>query len=64
MPKMKTHRGAAKRIRKTGKGKFKFKRAGNRHCQSTHSKSTLRRNRDNAYIDDSNLKAVKAMLPY
>ena len=27
MPKMKTHRGAAKRFRKTGSGRIRFKRA-------------------------------------
>ena len=31
MPKMKTHRGAAKRFSVTGTGKIRFQRAGMRH---------------------------------
>lgn len=42
MPKMKTHRGAAKRFTKTGSGKVKFKRANLRHCLSAKQKSTKR----------------------
>lgn len=40
MPKMKTHRGAAKRFSKTGSGKVKFKRAHLRHCLEHKSKTT------------------------
>lgn len=32
MPKMKSHRGAAKRFSLTASGKVKFKHAGLRHC--------------------------------
>jgi large subunit ribosomal protein L35 len=39
MPKMKTHRGAAKRFSKTGSGKVKFKRAHLRHCLEHKSKT-------------------------
>ena len=40
MPKMKTHRGAAKRFSKTGTGKIKFKHAHLRHCLEHKQKTT------------------------
>ena len=40
MPKMKTHRGAAKRFKKTGTGKIKFKHAFLRHCLEHKQKTT------------------------
>ena len=40
MPKMKTHRGAAKRFTKTGSGKIKFKHANLRHCLEHKQKTT------------------------
>ncbi len=43
MPKMKTHRGAAKRFSKTGSGKIKFKHAFLRHCLEHKQKSTKKK---------------------
>ena len=45
MPKMKTHRGAAKRFKKTGTGKLKFDRAYGSHLfanKSSKQKGQLR----------------------
>ena len=42
MPKMKTNRGAAKRLRRTGKGKIKRMRAYKSHI--LNKKSTKRKN--------------------
>ena len=47
MPKMKTHRGAAKRFRSTGTGKFKRSKAYKSHIltkKSPKRKRNLRRN--------------------
>lgn len=62
MPKMKTHRGAAKRFRKTGSGRIRFKRAYLRHCLSSQQTSTKRELRKAGYIAKADEKAVKAML--
>ena len=46
MPKMKTHRGAAKRFKKTGTGKLKRAKAFRRHIltkKSAKSKKQLRK---------------------
>ena len=46
MPKMKTHRGAAKRFKKTGSGKFKRSHAYTSHLfanKSTKAKRKLRK---------------------
>ena len=44
MPKMKTHRGLAKRVKRTASGKLKRKRANHRHmlvCKSRKRKRGL-----------------------
>ena len=43
MPKMKTHRAAAKRLRKTGSGKIMRKRSNFRHILEKKSSSRKRR---------------------
>ena len=48
MPKQKTHKGLAKRMRLTRRGKVVFRRAGKRHLMSTKSgkrRRALRRRR-------------------
>ncbi len=63
MPKIKTNRAAAKRFKKTGSGKFKFKKAFAGHIltkKSTKKKRTLRKA---DILDASNVKAVRRMLP-
>lgn len=63
MPKLKTHRGAAKRFRKTATGKFKRGKSHARHILT--KKSTKRkRNLDiDTYISKSDTKRVRDMLP-
>ena len=64
MPKLKTHKGAAKRFRLTAKGKIKRGHSHARHmltCKSTKRK----RNLDlDALVSDSDQERVEAMLPY
>ncbi|OQY52949.1 MAG: 50S ribosomal protein L35 [Desulfobacteraceae bacterium 4572_89] len=63
MPKIKTRRAAAKRFTKTGSGKFKFRKS---HASHILTKKTTKRKRSlrlDQIIDDSNMKAVKRMLP-
>jgi len=64
MPKLKTHKGAAKRFKKTGTGKIKRRHAFARHILTSKSPSRKRRLGKSAIIDPSNDAAVQRMLPY
>lgn len=64
MPKMKTHRGAAKRYRKTASGKFKRAHAFKRHILNKKSSKRKRKLRKGTYISTSEIKIVRKLLPY
>ncbi|CUU46888.1 50S ribosomal protein L35 [Clostridium beijerinckii] len=64
MPKMKTHRGAAKRFRKTGTGKLKRAKAFKSHILTKKSSKTKRNLRKAGYVSDSQVKVMKKLLPY
>jgi large subunit ribosomal protein L35 len=64
MPKLKTHKGAAKRFKKTGTGKIKRHHSGARHILTSKARSRKRRLRQGTMVDDANLNAVREMLPY
>ena len=64
MPKMKTNRGAAKRFKKTASGGFKRSQGHRRHILTKKSTKRKRNLRKAGLIDESNVKAVKRMLPY
>jgi large subunit ribosomal protein L35 len=64
MPKLKTHKGAAKRFKKTGTGKIKRHHSGARHILTSKARSRKRRLRQGTMVDDTNLNAVRDMLPY
>ncbi|MDW7652204.1 MAG: 50S ribosomal protein L35 [Bacillota bacterium] len=64
MPKMKTHRGAAKRFKKTGSGKFKRSRAYASHILEKKSPGRKRRLRKSAMVCKAETKRVAVMLPY
>ncbi|MBU0483396.1 MAG: 50S ribosomal protein L35 [Proteobacteria bacterium] len=64
MPKMKTHRGAAKRFKVSGSGKIMRRKAFASHIltkKSTKRKRNLRQGDEVAAVD---VNAVKRMLPY
>ncbi len=63
MPKMKTHRGAAKRIKKTGSGKFKRSRNNKQHILTKKSAKRKRQLRKSALVDPVDAKRLKQMLP-
>ena len=52
MPKLKTHKGAAKRFKKTGTGKVKRRHAFARHILTSKSRSRKRRLGQSAIADD------------
>jgi large subunit ribosomal protein L35 len=62
MPKMKTHRGAAKRFRVTGGGKVMFEHEGMRHIRRTKSSKRKRRLSIPGQVSGSNLKKVKTLI--
>jgi large subunit ribosomal protein L35 len=62
MPKMKSHRGAAKRFKKTGSGNIKFRRAHLRHNLSSKSKDTKRELGQTGYVDETDHERVHRML--
>lgn len=64
MPKLKTHRGAAKRFKKTAKGKVKRHKAFKSHLLTGKSSKRTKRLRKGGLVDKTNLDAVKKLLPY
>ncbi len=63
MPKMKTHRGAAKRFKKTGTGKIKRYRAFASHLTGKKSAGRKRRLRKSTLVQPADLKRVKLQIP-
>jgi large subunit ribosomal protein L35 len=64
MPKLKSHRGAAKRFKKTGTGKIVRHHAFARHILTSKARSRKRALRKSAVVDPANAARVKEMLPY
>lgn len=64
MPKMKTRKGAAKRFRTTGTGKFRRNRAYKSHILTHKSRKRKRTLRQSTVVDATNVKQLKRMLPY
>ena len=64
MPKLKSHRGAAKRFRATAKGKFKRTQSHRRHILTKKSTKRKRQLRRAALIAPQDQRAVQRMLPY
>jgi large subunit ribosomal protein L35 len=64
MPKLKTHKGASKRFKKTGTGKIMRHHAFARHILTSKSRSRKRKLTQGVVLDPTNAKAVGEMLPY
>ena len=64
MPKMKTHRGAAKRIKKTGTGKLKRMRAYKTHILTKKDRKRKRRLRQSDLVSKADAKRIARILPY
>jgi large subunit ribosomal protein L35 len=63
MPKMKSHRGAAKRFKSNKAGnQIKFKRAHLRHNLSSKSTQTKRELAQTGYVDSTDFERVTRML--
>lgn len=64
MPKLKTHKGASKRFKKTGTGKIKRRHSFARHILTSKPRSRKRRLTQGVVADAANTPALKQMLPY
>lgn len=64
MPKIKTHKSAAKRYKLTGTGKVRFKKQGLRHILTKKNAKRKRRLRLPAMLSSVEEKRVKRLLPY
>ncbi len=63
MPKMKSHRGAAKRFKKTGTGKLVRNKAGRRHILTKKNTKLKRQMRGGQIVAPVDVKRLKQMLP-
>ncbi|WIV11409.1 50S ribosomal protein L35 [Proteiniborus sp. MB09-C3] len=64
MPKMKTHRGAAKRFKKTGSGKLKRHQAYKSHLTGKKSAKRIRKLRKATLVSSGDEKRIRPLLPY
>ncbi|MDP6285509.1 MAG: 50S ribosomal protein L35 [Acidimicrobiales bacterium] len=62
MPKMKTHRGAAKRIKVTGSGRLRRRKANKSHILEKKTSTRKRRLGRMTEVDGANNKAIRKQL--
>lgn len=62
MPKLKTHRGAAKRVKKTASGKFKRHHAYASHILAKKSRKRKRKLRKSSIVEPCDAKILAKML--
>ncbi len=63
MPKLKTHRGAAKRFKKTGTGKLVRHRSFARHILTSKSAQRKRRLGGEVTVEGGEARRLRQMLP-
>ena len=63
MPKIKTNRGAAKRFKKTGTGKYVFSKANSSHILTKKTRKRKRSLRKSQIADKTNRKELRQLLP-
>ncbi|MBW3670705.1 MAG: 50S ribosomal protein L35 [Acidobacteria bacterium] len=64
MPKMKTHRGAAKRFTKTGTGKIRRSKAFHSHILTKKSPKRKRSLSQTTQVSKGDARVIERMLPY
>jgi large subunit ribosomal protein L35 len=62
MPKMKTHRGTAKRFAVTGSGKIRRRKQGGNHLRRKKSKRTKRTYSQSLPVSEADGKKIKRIL--
>ena len=63
-PKLKTHRGAAKRFKKTATGKFLRSSAFKRHILTSKTTKRKRGLRGTSEVAEQDVPTLRRMLPY
>jgi large subunit ribosomal protein L35 len=64
MPKLKTHKGASKRFKKTGTGKVMRHHAFSRHILTSKARSRKRKLRQGVVADSTDQAKLQRMIPY
>ncbi|MBP3907250.1 MAG: 50S ribosomal protein L35 [Peptostreptococcaceae bacterium] len=64
MPKMKTHRGAAKRFKRTASGKLKRSKAFRRHILTKKDAKTKMQLRKAGMVSEGDARRIAQLLPY
>jgi large subunit ribosomal protein L35 len=64
MPKMKSHRGAAKRFKATGKGRLKHKQPYHSHILTSKTAKRKRQLRASVILSEAETKCLRRLLPY
>lgn len=64
MPKLKTHKGASKRFKKTGSGKIVRNHAFARHILTSKARKRKRKLHQAVVADPANQPELARMLPY
>jgi large subunit ribosomal protein L35 len=64
MPKLKTHKGAAKRFRKTATGKIVRSKAFKQHILTSKTRSRKRAMRGTVVVSPADAKKLARMIPY
>ena len=64
MPKMKTHKGAAKRFKRTASGSFKRNASHRRHILTKKSTKRKRQLRSPSTLHSADVAMARRMIPY
>lgn len=64
MPKLKTNKSVAKRVKITKKGKIKKRKAGRSHILGKKSRKRKRKMRKSSYLSSADEKRIRRLLPY
>ena len=64
MPKLKTHKGASKRFKKTATGKVVRRHAFARHILTSKARSRKRKLGQGVIADETDQAKLRGMLPY
>lgn len=64
MPKLKTHKGASKRFKKTGTGKVRRQHAFARHILTSKPRKRKNRLHQSVIADPADQPSLRSMLPY
>ena len=64
MPKLKTRKCTAKRLKQTGTGKFRHNKAGARHLMSSKNAKRRRRLRQDGAVSHAEKRRIQVALPY